>query len=59
MPLASYTQRELRYRSLGNTNPAEAERLGALAQEAVSGWTPSRWLPAARSIFPAEATEGS
>ena len=33
--LASYTQRELRYRSLSNTNPAEAERLGALAQEAV------------------------
>jgi pyruvate-ferredoxin/flavodoxin oxidoreductase len=37
--LASYTQRELRYRSLSNTNPAEAERLGALAQEAVD----QRW----------------
>src|SRR5271167_1382046 len=39
MPLASYTQRELRYRSLSNTNPAEAERLGELAQEAVD----QRW----------------
>ncbi len=37
--LASYTQRELRYRTLGNTDPAEAERLGALAQQAVD----QRW----------------
>ncbi len=37
--LADYTRRELRYRSLTNTNPAEAERLGALAQEAVD----QRW----------------
>ena len=37
--LTDYTQRELRYRSLTNTNPAEAERLGALAQEAVD----QRW----------------
>jgi pyruvate-ferredoxin/flavodoxin oxidoreductase len=37
--LTDYTQRELRYRSLGNTDPAEAERLGALAQEAVN----QRW----------------
>ena len=36
IPLADYTQRELRYRALGNTDPAEAERLGALAQQAVS-----------------------
>ena len=35
IPLADYTQRELRYRALGNTNPAEAERLAALAQQAV------------------------
>jgi pyruvate-ferredoxin/flavodoxin oxidoreductase len=39
IPLASYTQRELRYRALGHTNPAEAERLGALAQQAVD----QRW----------------
>jgi pyruvate-ferredoxin/flavodoxin oxidoreductase len=39
IPLASYTQRELRYRSLGNTDPAEAERLAALAQQAVD----QRW----------------
>jgi hypothetical protein len=39
IPLASYTQRELRYRTLGNTDPAEAERLAALAQQAVD----QRW----------------
>jgi pyruvate-ferredoxin/flavodoxin oxidoreductase len=38
-PLADYRQRELRYRSLDLTNPAEAERLTALAQEAVD----QRW----------------
>ena len=37
--LTDYTQRELRYRSLSRTDPAEAERLGALAQEAVD----QRW----------------
>ena len=37
--LAEYTQRELRYRTLSNTHPAEAERLAALAQEAVD----QRW----------------
>jgi pyruvate-ferredoxin/flavodoxin oxidoreductase len=37
--LSDYTQRELRYRSLGNTHPAEAERLAVLAQEAVD----QRW----------------
>ena len=39
IPLTDYTQRELRYRALGNTDPAEAERLGALAQQAVD----QRW----------------
>ncbi len=39
IPLTSYTQRELRYRTLSNTDPAEAERLGALAQQAVD----QRW----------------
>ncbi len=39
IPLADYTQRELRYRALANTHPAEAERLGILAQEAVD----QRW----------------
>jgi pyruvate-ferredoxin/flavodoxin oxidoreductase len=39
IPLSSYTQRELRYRALGNADPAEAERLGALAQQAVD----QRW----------------
>jgi pyruvate-ferredoxin/flavodoxin oxidoreductase len=37
--LTDYTQRELRYRTLTNTDPAEAERLAALAQEAVD----QRW----------------
>jgi hypothetical protein len=37
--LADYTQRELRYRALTNAHPAEAERLGILAQEAVD----QRW----------------
>jgi len=37
--LADYTQRELRYRVLANTHPAEAERLATLAQEAVD----QRW----------------
>ena len=39
IPLTDYTQRELRYRALSNTDPAEAERLAALAQEAVD----QRW----------------
>jgi len=39
IPLADYTQRELRYRALANAHPAEAERLGALAQQAVD----QRW----------------
>jgi len=37
--LTAYTQRELRYRALGNTHPAEAERLAGLAQQAVD----QRW----------------
>ena len=37
--LADYTGRELRYRALANAHPAEAERLGGLAQEAVD----QRW----------------
>ncbi len=39
IPLGDYTERELRYRSLTNTHPAEAERLAALAEEAVA----QRW----------------
>ena len=37
--LADYVYRELRYRSLANTDPAEAERLLGLAQQAVD----QRW----------------
>ncbi len=39
IPLTEYTGRELRYRSLANTDPAEAERLGPLAQQAAD----QRW----------------
>lgn len=39
MALTAYTQRELRYSSLANSDPPEAERLGALAQAAVD----QRW----------------
>jgi pyruvate-ferredoxin/flavodoxin oxidoreductase len=37
--LADYTRRELRYRTLANTDPAEAERLLGLAEQAVA----QRW----------------
>ena len=49
IPLADYTGRELRYRALGNTDPAEAERLAGLAAEAVD----QRW-----AIYEEMATEG-
>jgi pyruvate-ferredoxin/flavodoxin oxidoreductase len=49
MPLADYTGRELRYRALGNTDPAEAERLAGLAQQAVD----QRW-----DIYEEMATHG-
>ena len=35
IPLSDYTDRELRYRTLRNTDPAEAERLHDLAEQAV------------------------
>ncbi len=55
IPLADYTRQELRYRALANTDPAEAERLGALAQQSVDQrWAtyeemasrPPAWFPA-------------
>ena len=58
--LASYTDRELRYRSLSNTDPAEAERLHALAEEAVA----QRWevyeemATRGANRFPADARKG-
>ena len=39
IPLADYTDRELRYRTLTNTHPEEAERLHGLAEQAVA----QRW----------------
>ena len=50
MSLADYTNRELRYRSLANTDPAEAERLHALAEQAVD----QRW-----DVYEEMATRGA
>ena len=50
IPLADYTYNELRYRLLANTDPAEAERLLALAQEAVD----QRW-----QVYEEMATRGA
>ena len=49
IPLADYTRGELRYRALGNTDPAEGERLAGLAQQAVD----QRW-----DIYEEMATHG-
>jgi pyruvate-ferredoxin/flavodoxin oxidoreductase len=59
--LTDYTQRELRYRSLTNTDPAEAERLGILAQEAVDQRWDTYEEMAARGAhrFPADARKES
>jgi pyruvate-ferredoxin/flavodoxin oxidoreductase len=48
--LTDYTQRELRYRILARTDPAEAERLQGLAQEAVD----QRW-----AVYEEMATHGA
>jgi pyruvate-ferredoxin/flavodoxin oxidoreductase len=50
IPLAEYTIRELRYRALANTDPAEAERLLGLAEEAVD----QRW-----QVYEEMATRGA
>ena len=50
IPLADYTNRELRYRTLTNTNPAEAERLHGLAEQEVA----RRW-----DVYEEMATRGA
>src|SRR5215467_10508458 len=57
IPLADYTSRELRYRILANTDPAEAERLQALAEHEVSmRWaTYEEMATRGPSWFPADA----
>ena len=50
IPLAAYTNRELRYRTLTNSDPAEAERLHALAEQAVE----QRW-----DVYEEMATRGA
>jgi pyruvate-ferredoxin/flavodoxin oxidoreductase len=66
IPLADYTGRELRYRVLASTDPAEAERLQALAEHEVrQRWAtyeematrgPS-WFPADGRKDPRPATQ--
>jgi pyruvate-ferredoxin/flavodoxin oxidoreductase len=48
--LADYTMNELRYRTLANTDPAEADRLLGLADEAVR----QRW-----QVYEEMATRGA
>src|SRR3984893_4376123 len=50
IPLADYIYRELRYRVLANSDPAEAERLLGLAQQAVE----QRW-----NVYEEMATRGA
>jgi pyruvate-ferredoxin/flavodoxin oxidoreductase len=50
IPLSEYTNRELRYRALTNTDPAEAERLHGLAEQAVA----QRW-----DVYEEMATRGA
>ena len=50
IPLSDYTNRELRYRTLTNTDPAEAERLHGLAEQAVD----QRW-----DVYEEMATRGA
>jgi pyruvate-ferredoxin/flavodoxin oxidoreductase len=50
IPLADYTGRELRYRALTKSDPAEAERLHGLAEEAVD----QRW-----DVYEEMATRGA
>jgi pyruvate/2-oxoacid:ferredoxin oxidoreductase beta subunit/imidazole glycerol phosphate synthase subunit HisF len=54
IPLAEYTNRELRYRSLTNTDPEEAERLhGSPRRRSTSAGTCTRrWQPAAPGTSP-------
>ena len=61
LALSDYRKQELRFRSLTNTEPAEAERLAELAQQTVY----QRWVTyeemATRTAadFPADARKGS
>ena len=50
IPLSDYTDRELRFRTLANTDPSEAERLHGLAEEAVA----QRW-----DVYEEMATRGA
>ena len=50
IPLSDYTNRELRYRTLANADPAEAERLHSLAEQAVD----QRW-----DVYEQMATSGA
>jgi pyruvate-ferredoxin/flavodoxin oxidoreductase len=58
--LADYTGRELRYRALANADPAEAERLAELAQQAVDQrWgTYEEMASRGPAMYPADARRG-
>jgi pyruvate/2-oxoacid:ferredoxin oxidoreductase alpha subunit len=58
--LTDYTRRELRYRALADTDPAEAERLAELAQHAVDQrWdTYEEMASRGPSRYPADARKG-
>ena len=59
--LTDYTRRELRYRALADTDPAEAERLAELAQQAVDQrWdTYEEMASRGPARYPADARKGS
>jgi len=61
IPLHEYIDAELRYRALTNIDPAEAERLQALAQEAVDRrWrTYEEMASQGAHDFPADARRSS
>jgi pyruvate-ferredoxin/flavodoxin oxidoreductase len=56
-PLTDYTDRELRFRGLHRSDPAEAARLAQPAREVVDQrWQAMRrWPPAGPERFPADA----
>jgi pyruvate-ferredoxin/flavodoxin oxidoreductase len=61
LPLADYRYRELRFRSLANSDPDEAERLLALAQESIDQrWSTYEDMASRGSQhFPSDTRKGS
>jgi hypothetical protein len=61
LPLTAYTGREPRYRALADTDPAKAERLAGLAQQAVDRqWdTYEQMATHGPARFPADARKAA